>query len=94
MKRQPLDRRTVLRGIGAAISLPMLEAMLPTSRAMAANAKAPTRMLFLMVPNGAHMSSWTPKSTGANYELTPILEPLAKHRNHLSVLSGLTLDGA
>ncbi len=42
MKRQPLDRRTVLRGIGTAISLPLLEAMIPTSRAMAASVKAPT----------------------------------------------------
>jgi hypothetical protein len=94
MTRQPLDRRTVLRGIGTAISLPLLEAMLPTSRAMGASAKVPVRMLFLMVPNGAHMPAWTPKNTGANYELTPILEPLSKHRQYVSVLSGLALDGA
>jgi hypothetical protein len=94
MIRKPLSRRTVLRGLGTAISLPLFEAMLPTSRAMAAAKKAPQRMVFLMVPNGAHMPAWTPEEVGPKFRLTPILEPLAKHREYVSVLSGLTLDGA
>ncbi len=77
------------------MSLPFLDAMLPTGNALAtASAAAPLRMMFLMVPNGAHMPAWTPSTEGANYELSTTLEPLAKHRDHISVFSGLTLDGA
>jgi hypothetical protein len=95
MMRKPLSRRTVLGGLGTAISLPLLEAMLPVGRAAAAKgADLPTRMMFLMVPNGAHMPAWTPATTGPDYQLTPTLEALSKHRKYVSVLSGLTLDGA
>jgi hypothetical protein len=51
-------------------------------------------MIFLNVPNGAHMASWTPSTEGADYSLSPILSPLQKHRKQLSVFTGLTLDGA
>src|SRR5687767_10596028 len=89
-----LPRRTFLRGLGAAIALPMLDAMLPT-RALAAAAalkKSPTRMAFLFVPNGAHMPDWTPKAEGADFDLPYILQPLQPHKNELLVLSGLTQD--
>ena len=90
----PLPRRTFLRGLGAAIALPMLDAMRPV-RALAAAAalkKTPTRMAFLYVPNGAHMPDWTPLATGADFDLPFILQPLQPHKNELLVLSGLTQD--
>jgi hypothetical protein len=95
MKNKQISRRTVLRGLGTAISLPFLDAMLPAGRALAAApGAAPLRMLFFMVPNGAHMPAWTPKSEGPGFELSPTMEPLAKHKEYISVFSGLTLDGA
>jgi hypothetical protein len=95
MNRKPILRRTVLRGLGTAISLPLLEAMLPTSRAaIAAAPAAPLRMMFFMVPNGAHMPAWTPSTQGPGFTLPATLEPLQKHREYVSVFSGLTLDGA
>lgn len=95
INRKPILRRTVLRGLGTAISLPLLEAMLPTSRAAAAAAQAPPlRMMFFMVPNGAHMPAWTPSTQGPGFTLPATLEPLQKHREYVSVFSGLTLDGA
>ncbi|MCJ7638193.1 MAG: DUF1552 domain-containing protein, partial [Nitrososphaeraceae archaeon] len=77
-----ISRRTVLRGLGATISLPLLEAMLPaTSRAAGAQgAKPPVRMAFLYVPNGMHMPAWTPADTGEQFELPPTLQPLATYK--------------
>jgi hypothetical protein len=95
MNRKPILRRTMLRGLGTAVSLPLLEAMLPTSRAAAAAAQTPPlRMMFFMVPNGAHMPAWTPSTQGPGFALPATLEPLQKHREYVSVFSGLTLDGA
>jgi hypothetical protein len=89
-----LHRRTFLRGLGAAMALPMLEAMWP-ARSMAAAAgaaKAPTRMAFLFVPNGAHMPDWTPLANGADYDLPYILQPLQAYKNDLLILTGLAQD--
>jgi Protein of unknown function (DUF1552) len=84
-----LSRRTVLRGIGATVSLPFLEAMVPVlSRARAAS-KPVNRFLAFYVPNGMAMPYWSPKGEGTGFELSPILEPLAPFRNKLVVLSGL-----
>ncbi|MEI8212287.1 MAG: DUF1552 domain-containing protein [Planctomycetota bacterium] len=95
MTRQRLSRRTLLRGTGAAIALPWLEAMLPQGRAAAAaKPDDALRMIYIMVPNGIHMPAWTPEAVGTTFELPASLEPLAKHRTNLSVLTGLTLDGA
>jgi hypothetical protein len=90
----PLPRRTFLRGLGAAMALPLLDAMIPT-RALAAAAgakKIPTRMAFLFVPNGAHMPDWTPTATGGDYDLPYILQPLQPHKSELLVMSGLAQD--
>jgi len=90
-----LPRRTFLRGLGATIALPMLDAMLPATRALAgaaAGTKAPVRMAFMFVPNGAHMPDWTPAVEGADFELPYILQPLQPHKNEVLVLSGLTQD--
>jgi hypothetical protein len=95
INRKPISRRTMLRGLGTAVSLPLLEAMLPTSRAAAVAAQTPPlRMMFFMVPNGAHMPAWTPSTQGPGFALPATLEPLQKHREYVSVFSGLTLDGA
>lgn len=91
---KPLERRTLLRGIGTAIALPWLEAMTPVSRAAMRADEKPIRMLFVMVPNGIHMADWTPTSEGSKFELPATLRPLEKHRNSLNVFTGLTLDGA
>ncbi len=84
-----LSRRTFLGGLGAALSLPWLEAMAPVGRALADTPAAPNRLLFYFVPNGLHMEAFTPKQTGTGYDLTPILAPLAAHQSKLNVLSGL-----
>jgi hypothetical protein len=91
-----VSRRTVLRGIGATVALPFLEAMLPRSLASpAASAPgAPRRMAFVYVPNGVIMSDWTPKTEGKDFELPPVLQPLAPFQQDVLVLSGLTCDKA
>jgi hypothetical protein len=85
-----LPRRAVLRGLGASLSLPLLDAMLPAfaSRAHAATARA-HRFLAFYVPNGMAMQYWTPKGEGREFELSPILEPLAAFKNQMLVLSGI-----
>jgi hypothetical protein len=82
-----LSRRALLGGAGALVSLPLLESLLP--RAARAQDTAPVRFLAFYVPNGIHMAEWTPSTTGAGYQLTPILAPLANVKSKLSVLSGL-----
>ncbi|MGV3486154.1 MAG: DUF1552 domain-containing protein [Planctomycetaceae bacterium] len=94
-----LDRRTVLRGLGTAIALPMLDAMAPTrlltaNTAAAASEKAPLRMAFFYVPNGMHMADWTPDKEGAGFDLKPTLQQLSEHRDSFNVLTGLTQDNA
>ena len=87
-----LPRRTFLRGLGAAIALPMLDAMIPRRALASLSGKAPVRLGFLFVPNGAHMQDWTPLATGADYDLPFILQPLQPHKQELLVLTGLTHD--
>jgi hypothetical protein len=89
-----LSRRTILRGAGAALSLPMLEAMLPRTARGAAQGSRPVRMAFLYVPNGMNMDAWTPKQEGAEFELPRLLKPVEKHKKDMLVLSGLALNGA
>lgn len=97
MNNYRISRRTVLRGVGTAISLPLLEAMHATSIgrvASAAESDAPLRLAFLYVPNGMHMPDWTPNEKGNNFNLRPIMQPLEQHKQQLNVLTNLTLDGA
>jgi len=89
-----ISRRTVLRGVGTALALPLLDAMAPSVLLADGNTKrAPNRMAFLYVPNGVHMPDWTPQNDGLGYELTPTLEPLAAFKSKLNVLTGLAQDG-
>ena len=83
-----LPRRTVLKGVGATLALPFLEAMLPASTLRAA-AKPVRRFQAFYTPNGMAMEYWTPKTEGANFEMTPVLEPLAPYRDQMLVFSGL-----
>jgi hypothetical protein len=96
MKRYPFPRRTFLRGAGATLALPLLDAMVPTALASTPvnGAAPPTRMAFFYIPNGAHMADWTPTAEGTDFELPSILEPLAPHRQHVAVMSGLAVDNA
>ena len=85
-----LPRRTVLRGLGATMALPFLDAMIPafSLRGLAA-AKPVHRFQTFYVPNGMAMEYWLPKGEGTAFELSPILEPLAPFREQMLVLSGL-----
>jgi hypothetical protein len=86
-----LHRRTFLRGLGAAVALPMLDAMRPAfaTAATAAATKAPVRLAFTYIPNGVTMKDWKPATTGSDFEMTRILKPLEAYRQDLCVLSGL-----
>lgn len=91
MNNQPMDRKTFLRGVGTVMALPLLEAMAPGA-ALASGGpgkKRITRMAFMFVPNGVHMPAWRPATEGA-FELPASLKPLAKVKDSLSVLTGLT----
>src|SRR5215216_665981 len=90
---RPIDRRTMLKGVGAAVALPWLEVMTPLASAAPA-AKSPLRAAFLYVPNGMHMPDWTPKAEGVLSELPALLEPLTPFKGDLNILSGLALDKA
>jgi hypothetical protein len=88
--RKSLPRRTFLRGMGVTMALPLLDAMVPALTAMAQTPANPVRRLgVIYVPNGMSMSSWTPRSAGTAFELTPILQPLAPFRDRMIVFSGL-----
>jgi hypothetical protein len=91
LTKKSLPRRTVLRGLGAAVTLPLLDAMLPAFVPLAKAAAKP-RMRFGAVyfPNGAIMQQLTPKTVGAGFEFTPILKPLEPFRDSLIVVTNLT----
>ncbi len=92
LRRASLSRRTLLRGTGAALALPWLEAMMPR-RAVAADSQSseqsPIRMAALFVPNGVRQDKWTPEGTGRDFQLSSTLEPLADVQDQLLVLSNL-----
>jgi hypothetical protein len=90
-----LPRRTFLRGAGAALALPFLDAMVPVFGANAPGVtERPTRLSFLEVPNGIIMDQFTPTAEGSDYELTPVLEPLAAFKDRMLVISGLAQNQA
>ena len=88
--RMSLPRRTFLRGVGATLALPLLDAMVPALSAAAKTAASPARRLgVIYVPNGMAMQYWTPPTEGSAFELTPVLQPLAPFRDRLTIVSGL-----
>jgi hypothetical protein len=88
--RTSLSRRTVLRGLGASLSLPLLDAMIPALTAQGRTAAAGVRRLAIVyTPNGMMMPDWTPAGEGSDFQFSPILSALEPHRRQLLVLSGL-----
>src|SRR5437773_5846905 len=85
-----LPRRTFLRGVGATVALPLLEAMVPALTATAKTAASPQRRLgCIYVPHGEIMDQWTPSTAGSAFELKPIMKPLEPFRDALVVVSNL-----
>ena len=84
-----ISRRSLLRGLGATVALPFLDAMIPASGFGRSVAERPNRFQTFYVPNGMAMEYWTPQGHGTQFELSPILEPLAPFRDRMQVLSGL-----
>ena len=88
--RKSIGRRTILRGMGAAVALPLLDSMVPALTAFQKTAAKPVnRFGAVYVPNGIMMAQWTPSAEGATFEFTPTLKPLEPFRERLLVLSGL-----
>jgi len=88
--KKAISRRTVLRGMGAALALPLLDGMVPALTAQNRTAAKPImRFGAVYVPMGMIMENWTPKTTGAAFEMTPIMAPLEPYRDQLTVLTGL-----
>ena len=88
--KKHVSRRTVIRGLGATMALPLLDAMVPAFRPVRLSAGRPTRRLATVyVPNGIIMEQWTPSTDGAGFDLPPTLAPLAPYRDDLLVLTGL-----
>ena len=93
--KKAIPRRTVLRGVGATLALPLLDGMVPALTALAKTPARPiARFCTVYVPNGIVMERWTPVAEGSTFEFTPILKPLEPFRDHLLVLSGLDNTGA
>ena len=92
--RKSLSRRTVLKGAGVALALPLLDAMIPAGTALAQTAAKPkVRMGFVYFPHGAVIANWVPKQTGTDFEFSPILKPLTPYKPYVTVVSGLRNKG-
>src|SRR5262245_54549818 len=92
--QKAIPRRAFLRGSGAMLALPLLDAMVPALAAQAQSGDAARRIGFIYGPNGIArnfkgINYWTPKGEGAAFELSPILRPLAAYRDRMLVVSGL-----
>ena len=94
--KKALPRRTFLRGVGATVALPLLDAMIPSLTARAQTVANPVRRLgFVYIPMGSHIASWTPPGeSGALRELSPSLSPLEAMKPHITVLSNMELKNA
>lgn len=90
ISKKHLSRRHLLRGFGAAVALPLLDAMIPASTALGQTAAAAKpRFAFVYFPHGAVMDKWTPSAIGPDFDFPQILEPLKPYQNYLTVISGL-----
>jgi hypothetical protein len=87
LTKKALPRRTFLRAMGTAVALPMLDAMVP---ALSAQARPVPRLGFIYIANGVIQNQWIPATTGRGFELPPILQPFAKVRDQINILSGLS----
>ena len=94
LSRKHLSRRTMLKGAGATIALPLLDAMIPAGTAFAQTpAASPPRLGFVYFPHGALQEHWTPLQTGRGFEFPSILQPLEPLRDYVTVVSGLRNKG-
>ena len=94
ISKTSLARRTFLRGLGTAVALPLLDAMIPAGTAMARALGTPAaRAGFIYVPHGADMASWTPPTSGANFQISPTLRVLEPFKDSLVVVSNLKRAG-
>src|SRR5438309_470124 len=95
VKKIALPRRTVLRGMGAAVALPLLDAMVPAFTATAKTAANPVKRLGVVyTPHAMIMKSFTPATDGTDFEITPILRPIQSFRDQLTIVTGLANAGA
>src|SRR5688572_31620590 len=86
-----ISRRTVLKGVGATLALPLLDAMVPALTPVVRTAAAPQRRLgCVYIPHGAIMDRWTPAAAGTGFEFSPILKPLEPFRDSMVVVTNLT----
>jgi hypothetical protein len=90
VSKKRLPRRTFLRGVGAAVALPLLDAMMPAARGAES---LPRRLGFVYVPHGADMPSWTPEQTGADFDFSPSLKPLEAFKKSTTVITNLKRGG-
>jgi len=88
LTRKTLTRRTVLKGVGATVALPLLDSMMPTLSAQ--SRQAPMRLGFVYASHGVIHSEWKPRQTGRDYELSPNLQPLAGVRDHFNIFTNLS----
>jgi len=94
LTRKPLSRRTVLKGAGATLALPLLDAMIPAGTAFAQTAASSSpRLGFVYFPHGALQDEWQPKRIGRDFEFPFILQPLEPFREYVTVVSGLRNKG-
>ena len=100
LSKKRISRRAVLRGAGASIALPLLDAMIPAGVALADTVVKPrARMGFFYFPHGAFtgkwtdINSWTPAGEGRNFEISQVLKPLEPFRDRMTVISGLRNRG-
>ena len=94
LTRKPLSRRTVLKGAGATLALPLLDAMIPAGTAFAETAASSSpRLGFVYFPHGALQDEWQPKRIGRDFEFPFILQPLEPFREYVTVVSGLRNKG-
>jgi hypothetical protein len=95
ISKKSLPRRTLLRGLGAGLALPLLDAMVPAMTALAATPASPVRRLgFVYIPMGATISQWTPPELGRMTRLSPTLQSLTPYLDQLTVISNLELKNA
>ena len=90
--KMALPRRTFLRGIGATLALPVLDAMMPALAS--AQTPATPRLGFVYAPNGTYLPNFFPRQVGRHFDLTPVLKPLESVRDRIVVISGLSNKGA
>src|SRR5882724_6181946 len=94
IRRGAIPRRTVLRGLGAAVSLPLLDAMVPALTPLAKAAPPEHRVAFFGTANGIYFPHFQPTGVGTQFDLSPVLQPLAPFRDQLTVVTGLSNSAA